>query len=474
MAHQDQGRQGASRSCGDDLFTALRWITAKIDWRGIGLRKDCTWTPRNLVFAGLLWAWSDEKTLGDRFAIARKIIRRTADKQDEPATSYQAFIKLLLKWTPSLLALLIPAFRARMQQALAKVWTVADWIVLACDGSRVDVARTRGNEDRYSPKSKLSRAAQKRRKARRRAKRRTKEQARQRKANVPSIWLTMLWHVGTGLPWDWRTGPADSSERKHLLEMLVTAPLGSLITADAGFVGYELWKAVLDAGHQLLVRVGANVRLLKNLGYAEERTGLVYLWPNRAAKQNQPPLVLRLIVVHNGRHPVYLVTSVMDEAQLSETKAAKIYARRWGIELFYRHCKQTFERRKLRSHNPDNAMIELHWSLLGVWAIGLHSHSQLLERGVLPERISFAGVLRAYRRSMREYKSPPDPGERLLQLIHRSVLDEYVRENKSSRDYPQKKHETGAGSPIILNASSAQTQQAKQLKQTEVEKRLTA
>lgn len=197
MEHQDQRRQGASRSCADDLFTALGWITAKSDWRGIGMRKDCTWTPRNLVFAGLLWAWSDEKTLGDRFAIARKIIRRTAAKQDELATSYQAFIKLLLKWTQPLLALLIPAFRARMQQALTKVWRVASWFVLACDGSRVDVARTRGNEDRYSPKSKLSRAAQ----ARRRAKHRTKEQARQRKANVPSIWLTMLWHVGTGLPW---------------------------------------------------------------------------------------------------------------------------------------------------------------------------------------------------------------------------------------------------------------------------------
>jgi len=42
-------------------------------------------------------------------------------------------------------------------------------------------------------------------------------------------------------------------------------------------------------------------------------------------------------------------------------------------------------------------MIELHWSLLGMWALGLHSHSYLLRRGVLPDRISFAGVLRAYR-----------------------------------------------------------------------------
>ena len=49
----------------------------------------------------------------------------------------------------------------------------------------------------------------------------------------------------------------------------------------------------------------------------------------------------------------------------------------WEIEVYYRHCKQTFEHRKLRSHNPDNAMVELHWSLLGMWAMGLHSHARV-------------------------------------------------------------------------------------------------
>ncbi len=164
-------------------------------------------------------------------------------------------------------------------------------------------------------------------------------------------------------------------------------------------------------------------------------------------------MVLRLIVVHNGRHPVYLVTSVLDEKSLSDAEAAHIYRRRWGIELFYRHCKQTFERRKLRSQNPDNAMVELQWSLLGIWALGLHSHHHLLKRGVLPERVSFAGVLRAYRRAMREYKGPPDPGERLTDLLSQSILDDYQRQNKSSRDYPRKKQEQAAGRPTVLSAT---------------------
>lgn len=473
MAHQDQGRQGAAGSGTNELYQVLRWLLAGIDWKSITLRKDCTWTAWKLVCTGILWAWSDEKTLKERLTAARKIICFGQPEQEEPATSYQAFTKLLRKWTQPLVELLSQAFRAKMQQLFTAHWKVAGWCVLACDGSRIDVPRTRGNEARYSPKSKLSRAAQ-RRKARRRSQRRSAELARQRKANVPRIWLTTLWHVASGLPWSWRTGPGDSSERGHLREMLATTPDGTLITADAGFVGYDLWQYILTSNCQLLVRVGANVKLLKKLGYAQERQGLVYLWPDQAAKKLQFPLVLRLIVVHSGRHPVYLVTSVMEKSRLPQRAAAEIYRCRWGIELFYRHCKQTFERRKLRSQNPDNASIELQWSLLGMWAMGIHSHHHLLSQGIPPERISFAGVLRAYRRSMREYKTPPDPGDRLKQRLDRSLIDQYERKNKNSRNYPRKKYDSSTGKPIILHASRLQIQQAKQLTKRPLEKRLTA
>jgi hypothetical protein len=463
MRHQDHVGGVGERTHADDLLGALRWITAHVTWSGIAWRDECTWTPRWLAWAALLWAWSDEKTLTERFRIARKIIGRQLGEQDRLAESYQAFIKLLRRWTEPLRQALMEAFRQRAEQSLRKVWKVGGWLVMAVDGSRLDVPRTRRNEQRYSPKSKLSRAAQKRRRARR-SKRRTRQALRERKANVPRVWLTMLWHVGSGLPWSWRTGAADSSERGHLQAMLPELPPGTLLTADAGFVGYDLWKTVLDAGHHLLVRVGSNVRLLKNLGYARERHGLIYLWPDQKARAQQPPLLLRLIKIDRGRHPMYLVTSVREASQLSDTEAVEIYRRRWGIELFYRHCKQTFERRKLRSHNPDNVLIELHWSLLGMWALGLHSHSHLLYRGVRPERTSFVGVLRAYRRPMREYKSPPDPGDRLTQLLDLAVLDDYQRTDKRNRDYPRKKQQTATKPPIILIATRLQRQQAKQLR----------
>jgi hypothetical protein len=116
-----------------------------------------------------------------------------------------------------------------------------------------------------------------------------------------------MWHAGTGLPWDWRIGPYDSSERAHMIEMLGDLPANAMVVADAGFVGYEYWKAIRDSGRHFVVRVGGNVKLLKRLGVARESHQTVYLWPDNDAKKNQPPLVLRLIVVHDGKQAWYLV-----------------------------------------------------------------------------------------------------------------------------------------------------------------------
>ena len=184
-----------------------------------------------------------------------------------------------------------------------------------------------------------------------------------------------MWPVGSGLLWDWRAGSGDSSERAHLLEMLPDWPLKALITGNAGFVGYQDLRAILDSGRPLLIRVGANVRLLKKLGYVPERNNTVYLWPDREAARHQPPLVLRLVTSHNGRQPLFLVTSI-PAARLSDQQVLTLHSRRWGIELFYRSLQQTFDCRKLRSHRAEHALLELHWSLLGLWTMGLNTLAQ--------------------------------------------------------------------------------------------------
>jgi hypothetical protein len=66
MSHRDL-KEGSCRLNSCDLRVALRWLLSGIDWAPIQLRKDCTWTAELLATTALLWAWSDELTLIDRF-----------------------------------------------------------------------------------------------------------------------------------------------------------------------------------------------------------------------------------------------------------------------------------------------------------------------------------------------------------------------------------------------------------------------
>ncbi len=70
MSHQDQdGRVRYNASC---LKLALQWMLGQ-SLAEVRFREDCTWSPMHLAAAALLWAWSDEGTLTERFATARRI-----------------------------------------------------------------------------------------------------------------------------------------------------------------------------------------------------------------------------------------------------------------------------------------------------------------------------------------------------------------------------------------------------------------
>ncbi len=449
MPHQDTTCPTPTAPNHQDLKAVLDALFRHADLDGIGFRGLCTWTPQSLIVTALLWSWSDESTLTKRFAKARKIAILTLGLTALMAATYQAFLKRLRRWTAVLAVAVVSALRQRLQQELPERYTIHGYVVFGVDGSRLELPRTGSHQDHFAPKAKaeVPRTA-----------------AAQKKADSPQMWLTVMFHVGSGLPWDYRLGPTDSSEREHLRQMIAALPAAALVTADAGFAGYECWEALVDSGRDLLIRVGSNVRLLRQLGYVREHDGIVYLWPKRQQSRHQPPLVLRLVVAHTGRHPMYLVTSVRDEERLPATQVLSIYKLRWGVELFYRHFKQSFGRRKLRSHQGDNAEVEAIWSLLGLWALCLQAQVELAGAGVPSHRVSVAGLLDAYRSAMKEYRCVPEPGESLRERLATAVIDAYVRANKSSRDYPRKKRPHAIGPPEIRAATQVEIETAKKIK----------
>src|SRR3954454_23022932 len=107
MPHQDPSRPTGPAAHHQDLKAVLDWLTADADFAAVRFRGPCTWSPRGLACAALLWAWSDEATLLDRFAAARKIALVSLGLDELTAASYQAFTKLLRRWTAAMVMALV-------------------------------------------------------------------------------------------------------------------------------------------------------------------------------------------------------------------------------------------------------------------------------------------------------------------------------------------------------------------------------
>lgn len=479
MSHRDKECGSGSDTNAQELSQALDCVLAGVNVEGIQFRKDCSWAVMGLIKAALLWAWSSKETLGERLKQALQVGRLLENGDAPDKTSYQAFMKMLERWTGTLRARLIPAFQACMERKLREAFRLAGFVILGADGSKIQVARTHSNEVRLAPAKTRGRKGKLRRKADRRARRprsrqRRAQEARFKKADSPQLALTLLYHLMLRLPWDWRIGSSDTGEREQLLDMIPQLPPDALVAADCGFFGYDFWSALLASGRQFVIRVGGNVRLLRKLGVVRESNGIIYLWPDKAAKRGQPPLVLRLVVVHDGRQQWYLVSSVRDPRRLSDRQVADIYRRRWRIEVFFRHFKQTFHRAKLRSHKAEHAECEAEWSILGLWAMLLYARIQLPREQRCKTCLSVAKVLRAFGQAIDERKSVADPGESLHEQLAVATIDSNARRNKSSRGYPRKKYESQAKPPRITTAKRAQRKLARELTERMPAKGLTA
>jgi hypothetical protein len=441
---------------GETLRTAVGWIVDEGIFARLKLHGNTKWLVADLVVLAVLWVWSDHACLTGAFTEAHcwsvKMLGRAA------VGSYQGLTGALVTWTGALLPLLWGRLHNRMEQCAGRHWRVGLWLALAVDGSRVTTPRSEANEKAFCAKNYgRGQTAKYRKKKNKNMRHRKKAKPQPVK---PQMWITLLWHMGMRLPWCWKIGPSDSSERDHFREMLREHPFpeNTLFCGDAGFTGYDLWKTILDQGYNFLIRVGANVTLLRRLGYVREREGLVYFWPDQAAKKNQPPLVLRLFHFQVGRCQMYLVTNVLDQKRLSDAEASRLYRLRWGVELQFRALKQTFHRRKLRSKTPERAKVELDWSLIGLWMIQLLAVKEHIKIGEPPEHSSVSLAIGVIRQMFLGWSDLPARGRDLFSQLQAATTDTYRRKrSKEARYRPNYKDKPSAGKPKILLATRKHT-----------------
>lgn len=459
-------------------FDRLRgWLLPNIGiFADLGLHGNTSWSASALVWLALCWAWSESRNVTDGFEQAKD---QCGQLGVAALSTYQGFMNALLTWTDALMPILGLALHQRMREIGGACWQFHGWVPIAFDGSRSTAPRSASNETEFCAANYGQGKTAKYRKKKTKGLRRRKNEKSKPQPQQPQVWITMLWHMGLRLPWLWRLGPSNSSERAHVMEMLDDGdfPENTLFCGDAGFVGYPLWSRILDRGFHFLVRVGANVNLLTEAGCRITQDGRVLSWPQEAQRAGHQPLRLRLVKVKIGNTKMWMLTSVLASSRLTKTQIVRLYKMRWGIEVEFRGLKQTLDREKLRCRNHRRVLAELNWSIMAMAVAELFALKEQLppprsepkRKAPLgdPKKRSLANTIRALRRCLTRLTNTPEPGRDLRTQLRQAVTDSYHRQSsKKARYRPPNPDKKPLGEPKIrkltadektkLDATSAQ------------------
>jgi hypothetical protein len=450
----------------DDLAALWKWflpdgqIFSKLKRHG-----NTSWLPVDLVWLALCWAWSEARHVTDAFTQAVGYQKEMSGAS--ALSTYQGFMGALTRWTPPFLELLWPVLHARMKEVGGRrFWRVGKWVPIAFDGSRSTAPRSKANEQAFCAKNYGQGQTAKYRKKKSQGLRRQKNKQEKPQPQEPQAWITLLWHMGLRLPWMWRLGPSNSSERGHVMEMVcaLVSPSGTLFCGDAGFVGSPLWSAILKQGADFLVRVGANVNLLTlEVDWTMAPDGLVLCWPKGMQDSGAPPLRLRLVKAQIGNTTVWLLTSILDPQLLTDEQMVRLYKMRWGIEIEFRGLKQTLDRAKLRCLNDKRLLAELHWSLMAMAVAELFALKEQLHKRPGsqcrpdPVKRSLANTMRALRQCLRNLSKVPEPGQCLEELLQGATTDNYQRKaSKRSRYRRKNPDKKPLGDPKLRQVTTAE------------------
>ena len=152
------------------------------------------WTDRILVSTALLMGWCATQLQQDAFEESREAAVALYPSRRRPGRTLTGFLAALASNTGRLLLLVVRALRRASEEVAGPRWRLGPWVLLSVDGSRVECPRTAANEQAFGCAGK--------------------------KKTTPQQFVTTVFHVATGLIWDWRRGPGDDAERTHLRDML--------------------------------------------------------------------------------------------------------------------------------------------------------------------------------------------------------------------------------------------------------------
>jgi len=432
------------------------------------------WTPEHLVAEALIWSWQEAKNVTDAFTQTLEVCQELSMNV---AMTYTSFMNALDTYADIFSSHLRERHQELAEEVAGRFWRHYGWVLMGFDGSRATTPRTVSNEKAFCAPNYGKSNSAKYRKRKTKGMRRKQNTKNKPQPQTPQTWITMMWHMSLRLPWTWRLGPSNSSERGHVMEMLEEEkfPENTLFCGAAGCVGYPLWNGIINVGRDFLIRVGANVKLLSEIADIKKcGGGIVLCWPKDTMNSGAKPLRLRLVQVKIGKTKMWLLTSVLDPKTLSRKKMVEIYKMRWGIEIEFRGLKQTIDKHKLRCRNSDRVLVELDWSIRAMAVAELIALREQIPQEQEPDTDdvydpkdrSLANTIRALRQCMRNLNKYPQPSNGLLLQLTQAIVQKYDNHtDKKARYRPKNPDKKPLGDPDVRKMSLDERRKLQEINQ---------
>jgi hypothetical protein len=265
------------------------------------------------------------------------------------------------------------------------------WRLVSLDGSRLDVADEKDNEEAFG-----------------------RPGASRGKSAYPQIRFVSLVENGTHVLFGTRMGGYRTGEITLAKEVLPWLRPGMLCLADRQFFGFELWNQARATGADLLWRIKKNMRMAceKRL---EDGSYLSRIYPSERDRRHNKNAVLVRVIDYRlegvaGAEPIYrLMTTILDPEQAPGSELAALYHERWQIENSLDELKTHLRgaRIVLRSKTPELVRQEFYGLMMAHFAIRGLMHEAALRANEDPDRLSFVHAVRVVRRKLPLF--PPIP-----------------------------------------------------------------
>lgn len=245
----------------------------------------------------------------------------------------------------------------------------------------------------------------------------------------PQVQCVFLAEAGTHAIVDAGFWPIETSERVGGLRLLRSIEAGMLLMWDRGFHAYDMVKATLKRGAQVLGRLPAHVKpiIIRSLPDGSELARLLPSDYRRRSSGDHQVVRLITYTLTDEQRSGYLerhrlITTLLDPVAAPALDLVCAYHERWEIELTIDEVKtHQLSAMKLRSQKPVGVVQELYGLLLAHYAVRSLMHAAAVEADLDPDRLSFTHALRVIGDAMAEFEMVA-PEER-PRLYHRLLGD---------------------------------------------------